>query len=515
MRQVKVLACARAHSYSSSFILGILLVFGFAPMNIWPLGIVVPAILLFLWRNPHGEKGATKKSLLNGFTFGLGLFGAGISWIYISIATYGNTNIFIALGVTISFVLILALFPAIQAYSYQHFSQYPMLNASLIFPSTWVLLELIRGTLFTGFPWLYLGYTLTFTPFSGFAKLFSVYGLSWLGIFLGACIYLYLRASTPKKLKIAAVCACIILFFLGYALKQHNFTEARGKPVSVILVQGNISQTEKWDPNALNKILLSYATLTGPHLNTALIVWPENAIPAFPEAVAPFLKSLDENTSLFKSAIVLGIPLEDPSGKDYYNGAIALGDAQGMYLKRHLVPFGEYLPMQARLGGLMQFLNIPMSNFSRGPEQQAPMRIHGLPVRLFICYESAYPFEVRSAVNQSAYVLTLTDDSWFGNSFAPYQQEEMEAMRAEEVERPFVRASNTGITSIINAQGSIVAKAPMFTATSLQGSIQPVIGMTPWQCCGPALLFALLILSYAGVLLYAYWVRRSRSSHNI
>lgn len=492
----------KKYSLSINFILGALLVLAFAPVSYWPLGIIIPGLLAYLWQN--NPPISAKKSLARGFAFGAGFFGFGVSWIYISIATYGNTNIIVACLVTVLFIAILALFPALQAYSYQRlFKNYPLLNALLIFPSTWVISELVRGSLFTGFPWLYIGYTQTFTPLAGLAKLFGVYGVSWLCVFLGAAIFVLLNT---RKLSLCILLVLSMIFAVGisWGLKYHRFTQPVGAPLRVLLVQGNISQPEKWDPRNVNKIINTYMELTAHQFDTPLIIWPENAITNFPQKVAPMLTQLNQTTSQLNSAIVFGIPLINPVDGAVYNGALALGNAQGMYLKRHLVPFGEYVPLAKMFGSVFQILNIPMSYFSKGPDEQYPFIIHGLAVTMFICYESAYPLEVRSYFNNAAYLITLTDDSWFGHSFAASQQEEIEAMRAIETERPILRATNDGITSIIDSNGVIIAKAPSYIATSLKGSIQPVSGLTPWLGMGLWVFLFLLLISILIPLLYVY-----------
>lgn len=498
---IKIFAYLKKYPLTTNFILGLVLVLGFAPLNCWPLGILIPATLAWLWYTP--EKVKAPKSLAQGFAFGFGFFGGGVSWIYVSIATYGNTNIVVASLITALFIMVLSIFPALQAYCYQRFFKaHPKLNALIVFPGIWVILDLLRGWLFTGFPWLYLGYTQTFTPLAGISKLFGVYAVTWLCVFLGASITLLLQYK-EKRLRLFLAITAIILIIISTGLKYHRFTQSLGEPLNVILIQGDIPQQEKWDPRNVDKILLKYATLTGPYLNTPLIVWPENAITALPQNVTPFLNTLDHDTSLFRSAIVFGIPIQNTLNGEVYNGALALGDAEGMYLKRHLVPFGEYTPLQKVMGSVFQFLNIPMSYFSKGPDHQYPLRIHGLPVSIFICYESAYPNEVRDHLNRAAYIITLTDDSWFGHSWASSQQEEIEAMRAVETERPILRATNNGITSIIDSNGHIIARAPSFEATVLQGSIQPITGPTPWLEWGFLIFLLALSLSLTGVVYYA------------
>lgn len=462
--------------YFYAFLLGAMLVFGFSPFNFWPVGLVVPALLFLLF-----EHKKPKQAFKLGLCFGLGEFGVGTSWTYVSLAYYGN-GIFLALLITAIFILMLALFPAMQFWLIQrYFIKHSRLTRLLIaYPLLWGVFELLRGWIFTGFPWLLLGYTETFTPLAGFAKLGSVYLVSVLCVFMaGLILALGNTWKTQIKRKVICVVVFIALLVGGSLLRHHQYTHPVGKPLQVALIQGNISENEKWNPKALSSILTTYANLTGPNLETPLIVWPENSIPNLPQNVMNFIGALDNNATLFKSAIVFGIPIENPINQQYYNGALAVGDAQGMYLKQHLVPFGEYVPLSPVFGPIFNLFNIPMSEFSKGPSNVIPMTILGLPVRIFICYESAYPFLFREA-QDSAYIITLTDDAWFGHSLGAYQHEEMEAMRAIETGRPILRATNTGITSIIDQNGNILAKAPMFQQYVLKGQIQPVAGETPW-----------------------------------
>jgi len=499
---------------SLAFVFGVILVFGFSPFRIWPLGLIVPAALFLLF-----YRKSPKQAFWIGFAFGMGEFGFGTSWVYVSLAHYGNGVVLAAL-ITLLFTLLLALFPALQCwltqklFSLDYFAQntskrggmerrpsdmrnemsmmevlhdLPKVRCSyrinkwqclLVYPLLWLGFELIRSTLFTGFPWLLLGYTQTFSWLAGYAKLGSVFLVSWVTVFLSILILLCFKEKLWGKI--------ISLFFIvaivvgGWALRQHQFTHPlTEKPVQVALVQGNISENEKWQPGALPEILKTYADLTGPVLNTSLIVWPENSIPALPQDVMGFIDSLDNSTKALGSAVVFGIPIENTINKTYFNGALAMGDAKGMYLKQHLVPFGEYLPLPELFGPVFNLFHIPMSNFSPGPDHPYPLHIHGLSVRVFICYESAYPFLFRQAAD-AAYVITMSDDAWFGRSLGPYQHEEMEVMRAIETGRPILRATNTGVTSIIDQNGRVLKKAPMFTAFVLKGSIEPVTGETPW-----------------------------------
>lgn len=480
------------HVYLASFITGAVLVLGYSPFNIWPLGIICAALFLvfYLGQTP-------RRSFLVGLSFGMGLFGFGASWIFMSIASYGNTNIAIALLITLLFVVLLSLYPALHALCANTFFRTPLpIQALIVLPGLWTLFDYFRSTLFSGFSWLQLGGTQTFTWLGGYAKLFSVYGVGWLTAFLGGLLVVVAQQIWVKRRNwaptLASFTLVVFLIIGAFILRTYSFTQPEGPPLDVALVQGDIPQSTKWDPNALSTIMMSYAKLTGPYLATPLIVWPENSIPAFPETIMPFISALDTNIANLKGAIVLGLPIDNPINHTYYNGALALGNANGMYLKRHLVPFGEYVPWG--LAPVLNFMHIPMSNFTPGPTIVTPMEVHGLPVAVFICYESALPRLFRIIDNDS-YVIVLSDDSWFGKSLGPYQHQEMTVMRSIETGRPILSATNSEITSIIDDHSHIIATAPMFIPTVLTGSIQPVTGSTPWMNWGMTPPFIFLFVS--------------------
>lgn len=496
---------ASSYAYGVSFLAGALLVLGFSPFDFFLMSLLGPALFFALTvRQPAW------RAWKLGFCFGLGLFGFGVSWVYVSIARYGNTNILVAGLMTLAFVMTLALFPAFQAYcAKRFFRSHLTLQALFVFPGLFVVSEGLRSTILTGFPWLLLGYAQTFHALSGYAKCFSVYGVTWVTACASGLLVLLANEIVSKPKTRLPLYAGSLLFLAllagGVLLKQAVWTTRIRPSFRVALVQGNIPQSTKWSPAALNSTLLTYAKLTGPILDTPVIVWPENAIPDFPENVMPFLNEMDQSTALFKSAIVFGIPIDNPTNQTYFNGALALGDANGMYLKRHLVPFGEYVPFGLHF--LYALLRLPMSNFTAGPMHQEPFLVQGLPVSVLICYESAYPLLVRN-LNNAAYIITLSDDTWFGDSLGPYQHEEIEAMRAIETERFILRDTNSGVTSIIGPMGDVVASLPLFQAGVLQGRIHPVLGETPWQRwgIGPLIFFLILTLGVC----FKPWASRSR-----
>ena len=491
-------------SYLVCFISGGLLTLGFAPFDQHWLGIISPLILFACWQHA-----SAKKALLQGWLFGLGLFGTGASWVYVSIATYGNTNIFVAGAATILFVAVLALSIGLNGwFNGKFFSCSNTTNQRLrhslclliIYPTTWVIFEWIRSWLFTGFPWLYIGYTQSVWPLVWYAPIGSVYLVSWLTLITSG-VLLFMVCATHVKLKGRFIALMLVatIWLGGWGLSYVNWSQATGKPLKVALIQGNISQGVKWNQQYLNHIIDIYTHLTEKNWHP-IVVWPENALPVFSQNIPHYLPSLKASAQQHNSAVLVGMPIYHHKTKRYYNGAVIEGNGKGIYLKRHLVPFGEYVPFSSILGRFFQFMHIPMSNFSSGPDQQPILYMHDYPVALFICYESAFPQEIRHYFNHATWLMAISDDAWFGHSIGPMQQQQMAQMRALETSRYVLRATNNGITSIINQHGVIVKQAPQFVRTVLTGEVTPMAGTTFWVKVG---LWPWLILWF-GIMLIGY-----------
>lgn len=453
---------------------GSLLPLAFAPHHIWFLGLLSPTILLFLWNSA-----SPKSALQLGFGFGLGLFGMGVSWVYISIHDYGNTEAPLAVFITTLFVLILSLYPALQGYVLKKMYKQPNAALWLVgFPSSWVLFEWLRGWLFSGFPWLYLGYTQIDTPLGNYAPLLSVYGISWIiGIHAGCILSLIYGKGRIKTL---AIVLLVLLWGVGYILKAHGWTTATGPLQTVSLVQGNVDPLHKFaqsDPIEATEAL--YGALTEKAWGKNLIVWPENAVPIPLPYANHYLDKLNEKAKQSNSTLITGIQ-QIVQDNEYYNSIIAVGLGSGIYHKRHLVPFGEFLPFDRWLRGLIHFFDIPMSNFTEGPPNQPLLHAFALTITPLICYEIAYPELVRSAVSKAELMVNISEDGWFGKSWGPHQHLEIARMRAKETGRPLLRATTSGISAIIDDRGNIIARSPQFEALVLSGTIQGTTGDTPW-----------------------------------
>lgn len=447
----------------------------FSPFSLAVIGFLSPALLLYSWL-PATPKQAFKR----GFLFGLGFFGIGVSWVYISIHVFGQASILVSVFITAVFVSFLALFFAAQGYCFNKF--FPTNNpykVLVVFPCLFVIFEMLRTWLFTGFPWLLLGYSQTNTWLKGYAPVFGIFGLTLLTAFISGLLVLIYQRRKNRLFRLGALSNIIAILCLGLLLSRVSWTHPVGKPLKVSLVQGNIQQTIKWLPDQAFKTLTLYTDYTTKHWSSDLIIWPEAAVTFSLNQASEFLTGLSDLAKSNQTAIITGIPIVSPQAS--YNGMVAFGQASGVYYKRHLVPFGEYTPLKAFYSYFMRAFQIPMSNSKPGAKNQLPLIAKGIPIAPYICYEIAYPLEFLSFLPNAQLLLTITDDSWFGHSNAAMQHLQMAQMRALETGRYLLFSSNTGITALINDKGVVTETVPEFQETVLNGIVQPMAGMTPWM----------------------------------
>lgn len=474
-----------------ALIAGAILPLAFAPFSLYPVAFISFALLLFCWLET-----SPKRSFLLGALFGISYFGIGVSWIFVSLHIYGGASIFFAGLATVLFVLLFTLYPAIQGYVLNRFfSKNNLAKYLLVFPASWVLLEWIRSWLFSGFPWLLVGYSQTNSLLRGWAPLFGVYGISLITLIISACLFgiFYFRKLATRILLIGII---FIFFCGGLVLTKIHWTKPIGKPIKISLVQGNIPQELKWRPEEIQAILKTYIDLTAAHWDSDIIVWPECAIIIPNINAKDFLQQLNQIAKSKNAALISGIPIYQ--NFQYYNGAVALGKGSGVYLKHHLVPFGEYIPLRSFFEIFRSFVQIPMSDFGSGSAKQPNLIAQNVPIAPYICYEIIFPIQVANDLPQAQLLLLITDDSWFGDSFAPAQHLQMGQMRALETGRYLLFSSNSGITAFINAQGHIQSKAPSFEKYVLTDNAQPMQGSTPfvWWKNYPVYLIILLFLIF-------------------
>jgi apolipoprotein N-acyltransferase len=469
-----------------------------APLDIWPAGILsIPLLLHILHKLPKSHGG------FYGWLFGLGLFGSGASWVYVSIHTFGYTPMPLAIALTLLFVLLLALFPAIVFKLFLKIAPDNPLNFALVFSAIFVLGDLFRGWFLTGFPWLYLGYSDINTPLSGWAPIIGVHGLTLITLFSGATIWLLVeKQSRHNRFTLSLAVVVLALWAIGFLIKGHPWAQpVTGKTLTVATIQANIPQSEKWSQEELNHTLTTYAMMTNEVWNKDIVVWPETAIPALRQQVPGFLKSIEQKAIDSHTAFFTGIP-DGVLGKDnqfrVYNSILGLGQATGIYNKQKLVPFGEYIPLEDWLRGLIRFFDLPMSNFSKGKPGQPLLMAKGHLVAPYICYELVYPDFVAKRAYEAGYLVSLSNDSWFGHSWGPLQHLQMARMRSLENARYLIRATNNGISAIIDDKGHIQSRTPQFKAAILKGSVVALKGRTPFSYTGslPVILVSLLIIAF-------------------
>jgi apolipoprotein N-acyltransferase len=419
--------------------------------------------------------------------------------VYVAIHDFGYSGVPLAVFLTTLFVAILAAYPALAGYLAARWLRGPgWLRLTLLFPAVWTLVEWLRGWLFTGFPWLNLGYSQIDAPLRGIAPLAGVYGVT-LAVAVSAGLGLVaLRAGKRPRLLVLAV--FVSLWLGSWAATRIEWTQAAGEPFKVALVQGNVPQDSKWRPELVQHTLDLYAGLTRRHWDSRLIVWPEAAITAWYHEVADdYLAGLAREARAHGSGIVLGIPVREPGTHRYFNSLVSLAATPGFYHKRHLVPFGDYVPLQEWLRGVIRFFDLPMSGFSPGPSKQRLLEAAGLRIAPAICYEDAFGEEWIEGLPEAALLVNATNNAWYGDSFAPHQHLEISRMRALETGRWLLRVTTNGVSAIIDPSGQIRGRSPQFQTDVLTGTAQARRGATPYVRAGnlPVLLVA------AGLLLLA------------
>jgi apolipoprotein N-acyltransferase len=488
---------------------GALGVAGFAPFGAWPATVLSLALLFALL---SGSRSRTAGFLL-GFIWGLGFFLAGVSWVYVSLAVYGGMPGWLAGLATFLFCAVLALFPGAVGALQASGRLTPTQRLLLLSPLAWGVSEWVRGWLFTGFPWLVAGYSQAPAgPLAGYAPLVGVYGVSFLLALAAALLVRTLTPRFPWRQRAWTAVTVAALAVGGQLLRGVEWTDPDGEKTSVVLVQGNIPQNLKWAPERAYATLERYARLAAAS-PAQLVVLPETALPLFesnlPDDYRDGLTALARRNG---GDLLTGVPTGSLQGA-YYNSVVSYGSSPSQrYHKVHLVPFGEYIPAKTLWGWVLDVLHIPLSDFARGEVTQAPLAIGGQRVAANICYEDAFGEEIIRQLPAASVLGNVSNLAWFGDSFAPWQHAQMSQMRAIETGRMVLRATNTGLTAIIDAKGKIVASLPLFTAATLSGSIQGYAGSTPYVRWGNAPVLTLWG-ALGAVLLVGALRRRPGPSH--
>lgn len=483
-----------------AWLAGASFIFALAPYHIWMIALISPAILYALLLTPMNKK----RAFLLGEMYGMGLWCVGAFWLFTSIHDYGDTPTWIAL-LMIAFVgIVMGLFHGFLALIFSRLGKQPV-----SFTALWVVQEWLKTWLFTGFPWLFTGYAFTDLPFvTSLAPIFGVFAISFVAVFLATSLVEAARGR-PRFLVPALM---FLVMSSALWLLDIQWTQPKGdKNLSVSLVQGNIPQDLKWLENFQVETLKIYANLSDNEWGRDVVIWPEAAIPMFQTDAWEFITQAATIAKDTNTAWVTGIPYKDiaaydPKKDDYepfYNSVIALGaDTNGLYKKQNLVVGGEYLPFAGALSWAMPDLMGGQQFFQEGKPDQAPIQVKNHPVGVAICFEVEYPDTVRNNAKNTDFLLTVSNEAWFGTSPELWQHQQMAQMRSIETGRWFLRVTNTGLTAIINDKGSIVAHIPEMTRQVLRGEVEARTGTTPFMQWGSypivGLSLILLVFSWLG-----------------
>ncbi len=394
---------------------------------------------------------------------------------------------------TIAYCAILALYPAAAGWCLARLVRAPLGSVLMAFPAAWTLFEWLRGWIFTGVPWLALGYSQVDSPLAGLAPLIGVYGVSFATALCAGLLYLV--ATGPNRLRLAGGFALVLALVIGQLLRQIEWTSPQGAPVRVALLQGNISQDLKFQANRYATTLALYKRMIEAS-EGRLIVLPETAIPRFLDAVDPgYLEGIARTAAARGADVLIGVPIRDPDGR-YFNSVVSLGASPSQrYDKAHLVPFGEFVPYGFHW--IVKTVAIPMSDFSLGRQDPRPLSLAGQRVAPNICWEDAFGEEIIRQLPEATLLVNVSNVAWFGDSLAPAQHLQISRMRAIETGRTMLRATNTGMTAIIDPHGELVARLPQFAEGVLEGEVQGRSGATPYVRVGnyPVVLACLALIA--------------------
>lgn len=434
--------------------------------------------------------------------FGVGYFGAGMSWIHVSIAEFGGLPLPASIALMLMLSAYLALFPALLFSVMSRF--FPRSLWPLVLPAGWLIMEWLRAHILTGLPWLSIGYSQTDSFLSVWFPIIGEIGLSILIVLV--CISLTIGLT--KKKWLLAFIPSIVLVATSFVIKNYEWTVPTGSLKSVALVQGNIPQSMRFDPEKDRLTMAKYLALSKPMWDKDIIIWPEAAVPILESLVQPFLKDLDQLATHTNTGLITGVINYDLDTRIAYNSLVALGIDKGTnndvykvnhskrFSKHHLLPIGEFVPFEDLLRPIAPIFDLPMSSFSRGDYVQSNLVAGNTYFTPAICFEIAFPKQIAANLTEkSQAIITVSNDAWFGDSHGPHQHLQIAQVRAKEFGLPVLRATNNGVTAIVNHLGEIQSVLPQFEALVLEDELILVSGITPYRKFGDKPIWLLMLTS--------------------
>lgn len=485
--------------YLLVLIAGAVSVFAFAPFNFYPLTWVTPAILFYALINAH----TVKQHFFLGWLFGLGYFGAGASWPFYSIYFFAHAPLPAAIIGVALFVSIVALFTTglfgLLSAKFKHLSLFSRLL--FFYPALWVLFEWFRAWFLTGFPWLYLGNTQIDTVFSAYAPITGVLGVSLVTVMVsGALLSLTHDRLSKGSLSRLPIAVIVVITLTAFLLNKVNWTEKVGGPISAAVLQSNISQDQKLNRDNVEGMIDIYLEMTRQSYQSDLIVWPETALfSTFNKYMDTVILPLQESLRDNQVVMIGGFFINENQGAE--NSVLAISkDNRELYSKRHLVPFGEYIPLLAYIRWMGNW--IPHSNIDAGEEGKGTLQVLDQLAQMTICYEDAFGSEIIKSLPEATLLINVTHDGWFTGSLEAAQHMQIARMRSLETGRYMVRATTTGPAGIINEKGKVLATAKQYTRKIITHEVQPFSGATPYVRWGNWLIVSFLfIILFLGLIL--------------
>lgn len=481
-------------AYLAAALAGAANVFAFAPFGWFFIPFLSVALLLLLV-----DAGSPRRAAKFGLVFGAPWFGGGMYWLYISLHDFGQAPALLALSIMVALMLVMAAYYALFCWLLVRYAPAQHAGRFVVFaPAAWLLLEWIRGWFLSGFPWFALGYSQTDSWLAGYAPVAGVFGTSFFVALAAGALALLVKGV--RRDKVVAVVLLLAIPLGGWFLQAVEWTQPGGS-LRVALMQGNVAQDQKWEPDALIPTMQKYWALTENAPDVDLFVWPEAAIPAlYHQLDRGYYAQVEDELLQSEQRLLTGTLVHDFDKRVYYNSAVVLGASERrFYSKRHLVPFGEYFPVPAFVREWLRLMNLPYSDFETGTDGSALKISPDLSVAVMICYEAVFGEELITALPEADLLVNISNDGWFGRSIGPLQHFQVSRMRAIETGRWLVRATNTGVSAIVDEHGKVLERLPQFETRVLEGDVQLREGATPYVKMGNW--FAVTLSSLALLLL--------------